>query len=1120
MKFSTVLSCLAILAMVLVTNAVFAQGVTTSSMDGTVRDANGEPLIGANIVAVHQPTGTTYGNATNLDGIYRISYMKIGGPYKITITYTGYEEFVRDNVYLDLGQTFKLNTTLRETAIALEGVTVTASVNSIIDGERDGQSTTVNEDLINTVPTLSRSIADFARFNPLASVSEGNDGFSFSIAGQNNRFNSVYFDGTVSNDAFGLAGSGTDGGQTGISPISLDAIETFTISAAPFDIRQSGFAGGTVNAVTRSGTNQFEGSAYYLFRNENLAGKEIISSDEVGDNLTPFTAKTYGARLGGPIIKNKLFFFANVELQDDETPQPFDFSTYRGASDINKVNEVVDVLRNQYGYDPGSFDNNTASLEGLKLLGKIDWTISNKHSLTLRHSYTEAENLEARGSDNNDLQFINGSEFFVSKTHSTALEINSIFKNNTTNRLNIGWKTVRDDRDVFGPEFPQLDLDDLSSGADYTIGGERFSTANLLDQDVLTITNDFSIYKGRHNALIGLNFEYFNAGNLFIRENFGYYRWFNSGGVSGVDRFLAGEPASTFSRSFSQVDNVTGDDSQAIAAFEQMLLGFYVQDEYQVNDNLKITGGIRFDLPIWPTDVPLNQPFNNETIPAMEAQGYDLKGARTGTFIGSQVLFSPRVSFNWDVTGEQKTQVRGGLGIFTSRLPLVWPGGAYNNFGFNVGGVFARNVPFIADPFNQPVGFDDDGNPITQVDVNNPTPSGQIDLFAEDFKLPQVFKLNLAVDQTLPWGVIGTLEGIYTKNVNAVRYESINIAPPNRRLTGAGPDNRELFSGDLIDPTYAFGAYLASNTNKGYAYNFAASLTKPFENGFTASLAYSFGDSYSIYEGTSSQNSSQQRGYHPPLEIGGFNGSRNGELINGQYVLGDPQRSIFAQGHRLFGYVSYAKEYAKFFRSSLSLNFNAETRNFISYVVDADVETFVNDRGFDRVELIYVPRSLNEVPLVETTVDGTTYSPEQQWAILDAYIDQSRHLSNRRGNYAQRNGEYGPFNFTMDLRFAQDFFITLPNGQRNTLTFLVDVFNFTNLINSKWGHVRLPISGNYGILVLENSLEDGDTTPQYTVDDALLRGDDPRDPGDVFDNNGLRSSIWQAQIGLRYTFGR
>ncbi len=1121
MKLSNLLRGLFVMALVIAFNGMaFAQGVTTSSMDGTIRDNNGEALIGANVVAVHQPTGTTYGAATNLDGIFRIPYMKVGGPYKVTISYTGYEDFVRENVTLGLGQTYSLNATMSESAVVLEGITVVASASSIIDGGRDGQSTTVDEKTINAVPTLSRSIADFARFNPLASVTEGNDGFAFNIGGQNNRFNSIYFDGTVSNDAFGLAGSGTDGGQTGISPISLDAIEQFTIAAAPFDIRQSGFAGGAVNAVTRSGTNNFEGSAYYLFRNESLAGKRIISDDEVGDKLSDFSSKTYGFRLGGPIIKNKLFFFVNAEIQDDETPQPFDFVNYVGDSDINQVNQVVDLLRNNYGYDPGGFENNTATLEGLKLLGKLDWTLSNKHSLSIRHAYTEAENLEARSSDNNDLAFLNGSEYFVSKTNSTAIELNSIFANNTTNRLNIGWKTVRDDRDPFGPNFPQLDIDDGSGGADFTIGGERFSSANLLDQDVLTITNDFSIFKGRHNAVIGVNFEYFNAGNLFIRENFGYYRWFNDDGMTGVERFLAGMPASRLDRTFSQVDNVTGDDSQAIASFEQMLFGFYLQDEFQVSDNFKLTGGLRFDFPIWPTDVPINNDFNNETIPDLEAQGYDLLGARTGGFIGSSIAFAPRLSFNWDVNGNQETQVRGGLGIFTSRIPLVWPGGAYNNYGFNLGGFRRSDVEFIADPNGQPVGFDDNGNPIFQVDVNNPTPSGQIDLFAEDFKLPQVFKLNLAIDKKLPfWGLIGTLEGIYTKNVNAVRYQSLNLVPPTRRLTGAGPDNREILDGDLIDPTYGRGIFLASNTKKGYAYNLVASLTKPFDNGFTASLSYSYGDSYSIYDGTSSQNSSQQRGYHPPLEIGGFNGSRNGQLINGVYELGDPQRSSFAQGHRVFGFVSYGLDYADHFRTNLSLAFNAETRGFISYVVDADVEDFVNDIGFDDRELIYVPRSLNEIPLVETTVSGVTYSPEEQWAILDQFIDNNNYLSSRRGNYAERNGDTGPFNFTVDLRFSQDFYLALPNGKRNTLTFTFDIFNFTNLVNSKWGHVRVPLSTNFGILDLQNDLRDGTDTPEYSVDANIIRGVDPVTQGG-FDNNGLRSSIWQAQMGLRYTFGR
>jgi hypothetical protein len=1019
MKLSNLLRGLATLALVIAFYGMsFAQGVTTSSMNGVIKDTNGEPLIGANIVAVHLPTGTSYGNATNLDGIYRIPYMKVGGPYKVTISYTGFEDFVRENVILSLGQSYQLNAVLSESSILLEGVEVVASNSALIDGNRDGQSTTVDERLINTVPTVTRSIADYARFNPLASVSEDTDGFFFTIAGQNNRYNSIYFDGTVSNDAFGLADSGTDGGQTGVQPISIDAIEEFTIAAAPFDIRQSGFAGGTVNAVTRSGTNEFEGSAYYFWRNEGLAGKTPTDNEDIDrERLDPFSAKTYGLRLGGPIVKNKLFFFVNAELQDDDTPQPFDIADYRGNLDAAGVNNIANFVQSNYGYDVGIFDNNTAYLESTKLLGKIDWNISDKHKLSIRHSYLKAENLEARRSSAGSINFINGSEFFNSTTNSTAFELSSLFSATVSNKLTVGIKFVRDDRDPSGDPFPTLFLEDGNNGS-VNFGAERFSTANLLNQDVITINNDFSIYKGRHNALIGINAEFFNAGNLFIRNNYGRYRWFDDDGMTGVERFLAGMPASQFERSFSQVDNLTGDPSAAIADFNQALIGFYLQDEFQVADNFKLTGGLRFDFPIWSTDQPVNAEFNNQTIPAIESFGYDMLGARTGSFIGTQIAFAPRLSFNWDVNSDQTTQIRGGIGVFTSRIPLVWPGGAYNNFGFNIGETSRRNVDFIADVNAQPVGFDDNGNPITQVNLANPTPSGQIDLFSEDFKLPQVMKLNLAIDRKLPWGIIGTLEGIYTKNVNNVRYQNLNLKPNVRSMTEAGPDRRPLFEGtqagfgdDVIEPTYTY-IMLGQNTDKGYSYNLAASLTKPFDKGFTASIAYSYSDSYSIFDGTSSQNNSQWRGYHPALEIDGFNGGRNGQLVNGAWTLGDPQRSAFAGGHRIFGYVSYGLEYAKYFKSTFSINFNAETGDYFSYVVGQRNFNFTDDGGFDNNEMIYVPRSLNEIPLVELEYRGTTYSPEQQWALLDAYIDNDNHLSKRRGNYAQRNGaSMAPWNF-------------------------------------------------------------------------------------------------------------
>lgn len=1078
-------------ALLLLSGALLAQGVTTSSMNGQITDESGEPLIGANVVAIHVPTGTMYGNSTNVNGIYRIPYMMVGGPYRITVSYTGFEDRVEENIYLTLGQSYKFDAVLAETAIEIQGVEVVATRTDIFDGNRTGQETVIEERVINNTPTLTRALQDYVRFNPLASVSEGDDGFSVSLAGQNNRFNTIYIDGAVNNDAFGLAGSGTNGGQTGVQPISIDAIEQFTVSIAPFDVRQSGFAGGSVSAVTRSGTNELKGSAYYFFRNESLAGKRITTDERLSD----FSAKTYGLRLGGPIVKDKLFFFVNAELQRDDTPQPFNFDNYIGAADLNQVEQLRNQVQEQYGYELGNFDENTRYLESDKFLAKINWNINQNHKLSLRHSFVKAENLEARNSDFNSISFINGSEFFTSTTNSTALELSSLFGSTISNKLTVGATIVRDDRDPFGDPFPTVELQDEEG--DFTFGAERFSTANLLNQDIITINDDLTIYAGRHSLLFGANFEYFNAGNLFIRNNFGRYRWFDDGDLTGVDRFLAGDPADRYERSFSQVDNVTGDESAAIAQFEQMLIGFYVQDEFQATNNLKFTAGLRLDFPVWPTDQPVNEDFNSKTIPDIESFGYDMQGASTGSFISTQALFSPRLGFNWDLAGDKITQIRGGAGIFTSRIPLVWPGGAYNNYGFNIGEFGARDVDFIADVNNQP----------PEVDLEDPTPSGQVDLFSEKFKLPQVFKANLAIDRKLPWGLIGTLEGIYTKHINNIRYQNFNLKPSDRNLVGA--DDRPLFRGtqaafgdDVIDPTYTY-IMLSSNTDKGYAFNFAATLTKPFTNGFQASLSYSYSDAYTVFDLGSSQNNSQWRGYY---NVQGRN-----------FVVDDPMRSDFAAGHRIFGQFSYGLEYGGFAKSSLSLNINGQTGGYYSYVVGARNFRFINDGGFDNNELVYVPNNQSEITLVETTVGGQTYSPEQQWNILNGYIENNAHLSERRGDYAQRNGARQPFEFAMDLRFLQDFYIETASGKRNTLQFSVDIFNFTNLLNRDWGRRRFAGSfGAFRLLELENNTLGDAPTPEYSVSSKILQGEDPWT--DNIDEFGFRSSIWQMQLGVRYIF--
>ena len=1090
----TTLAAILLLAVVMVANA---QGVTTSTINGRITGDDGEGLIGANVLATHGPSGTVYGISTDLDGYYRIPGMRIGGPYKITMSYTGFEDVVKEGIYLTLGQGLQINQVLRETAVELEGVVVTSSRSDIFDGNRTGQETIVDERAISTLPTVTRSLADFTRLNPLVAVNESNsDGFSFTVGGQNNRYNAIFIDGSVNNDQFGLAGSGVDGGQTGAGPVSIDAIEQIQVQAAPFDVRLSGFAGGAVNAVTRSGTNEFEGSAYYFLRNESLTGK--TPNNELEDDqrirFNDFTANTYGARLAGPIIKNKLFFFANVELQRDETPEPFRLEDYNGDATAQDLAALEDKLK-EFGYDPGTFTDNATTLDRNFFIAKLDWNINQNHKLSLRHLYNDIENLEARNSSPSGIRYQNGSEFFPSTTNNTTLELNSIFGSNLSNNFKLGVKFVRDDRDPFGTEFPWVEITDGEGEIEF--GGERFSSANRLDQDVITLTNDFSIFKGKHNITIGTQNEFTKVGNLFIRENFGAYRYFD-----GLDQFLNDEPSSQFDRTFSQVDNVTGDESQAIAEFNFIQLGLYIQDEIQVSDNFKFTAGLRFDLPIFPDDVPENREFNNSTIPAIEAlygEGI-LEGARTGQFINSQVYVSPRVGFNWDVKGDRQTQLRGGAGIFLSRQPAVWFGGAYNNYGFNISGTRLRNeVVFNPDINNQPPG---------NVDLNNPTPGGQIDLFAEDFRLPSVLKVDVAVDQRLPWGLIGTAEVLYTKNLNNVFYKSLNLRPSTETLEGTG-DNRPIFNVfDEIDDTYT-GVFLGTNTSKGYAFNIVGSLMKPFTNGFTGTLSYSYGDAQSINDGTSSQNNSQWRGYVNPL-------GRNFER--------DAARSQYSVGSRIFSTLSYRKEYGGFGATTITLAYEGRSGLTFTHVVDANgFGAFINDGAFNDSDPVYVPRDRNDIVLVDT--DG--FTADQQWAILDQYINDNDDLADNRGGYAEINGARTPFTNLIDLKVAQEFYIENANGKRNTLEITLDIFNFTNLLgnlfDSDWGRIYSNSFANFNLLRFDSFQQDGEgndtNIPTYTVSTPVLNGENVWDRN-IVDTGRIRSSRWTMQLGFRYSFGQ
>ena len=1046
----------------------FSQGVTTSSIGGQIKDNSGEPLPGASVVAVHVPSGTKYGAATDFDGFYRISGMRIGGPYTITISYVGFNEDVNQGIYLKLGQTERISKQLSESATALDEIVVTAQNNSIFDSNKTGAATSIDNKKVTALPNVSRSIADFARLTPQAQIRGDN---TISISGQNNRFNALYVDGAVNNDVFGLSGAGTNGGQTGVNPISIDAIESFQVNVAPYDVKLGGFAGGAISAITKSGTNEFKGSAYYLFRNQDLAGK-TPGVDENREKLPDFTAETYGVTIGGPIVKDKLFFFLNYERQNDETPQPFE-GTYDGDSGLAGVNAFADFLQSEFGYDPGSFLNNTQTLTSDKITFRLDWNIAEHHKLSLRNNYVKANFFGIGRSLSNSIRFDGGGQDFESITNTASLELNSTFGNNLANNFILSYTRVRDDRNPVGSPFPTIEIND--GDARIFAGSEPFSTANLLDQDIVTLTNNFEIYSGRHTVTLGTHNEYSNITNLFFGRNFGEYTYSTLQGFFDDD-------ANEYRSSYSVLGGV-GDESLGAAEFELYQLGFYVQDEVQITDNFKVSAGVRFDFPIF-DDGRGNTDFNTRGVALLEAAGKDLQGARVGQQPNTQTHISPRLGINWDVQGNKKTQIRGGLGIFTSRIPLVWPGGAYNNTGNNV-----ANTRFFR-PNAQLPAFNPDVNTQFREDSQF---QGNIDLLAEDIRLPQTFKASIAIDQRLPAGFTISAEILSNSTITGLNLENLNLVGPQFRTTGAGA--RDNFGGELVDETYG-GIFLISNTGEGKSWNTSLTLSKNFYSTLVdvrAQATYSYGDSDVLFDGQSSQNISNWA----------FN-----ESVNGANNL-TVSTSDFSQGNRYLANVTADFKWSKALKTTFGLFYEGADGTPFSYVVgNFGSANLIDDSGEAFTALPFIPSNFEEALLID---DGGL-TAEEQFVLLDAFIESDDYLRTRRGQFAERNASRARMSHIIDLKVAQDFNFNIGGDKTNTIQVSFDVFNFTNLLNRDWGRRFFTSAFDTASLVNFEGFADDGTTPTYSFNTNL-----DGSLNDI-DDSGLQSSRWQAQLGIKYIF--
>jgi hypothetical protein len=1017
---------------------VQAQGLTTAAMNGTITDAKGDPLPGANILVVHVPSGTQYGTTSRLDGKYNIQGLRPGGPYKVTASYVGYQSQELEEGYLELGQNLTADFILPESAIEFGEVTVTAERDAIFSSSRTGATQHVSRKQVDDVPTISRRFQDFSKLSPLFS------GTNLQAAGRSNRYNNIQIDGTQYNDLFGLGSSGTPGGQAATNPISLDAIQEFQVVIAPYDVRFNSFTGGGINAITRAGTNKWTGSAYFYGRNQDLVGKSPTDRDQV--KFEEFEEYQVGFRVGGPILEDKIFFFVNGELTQDTRPSE-NVSLSARASNDSLARQMASILQERWGINPGTYLTSDIDRPSNKIFARLDFNLSRDHKLTLRHNFVDASNdILANRSATNRLAFDSYAYRFNSMTNSTVAQLNSKFGDKMANELIIGYTSIRDDRSGRdGVDIPEIEV--RESGLTMTAGPDRFSSANELDQDILEVTNNFSYFAGDHILTVGTHNEFFSFRNLFIRSFFGYYV-FNS--LADLD---AGTVAD-YQRAFSRDPN----DPKKSAEFSVAQFGFYAQDEWTVSSRLKLTFGIRVDIPTFP-----ETPERNDSVTAY-FPGYSTEDVPSGN-----LLWSPRFGFNYDASGDRTTQIRGGLGMFTGRIPYVWMSNNYGNTGTLYAEVRGSGVDFITDVNNLP-GPGDFG-----LSANF---RSEVNLVDPNFKMPQLLRFNLGVDQQLPLGIIGTFEFLYSHAINDLIYTKVNLNPQSDEDPD---DGRPVFGGTNSGGGNFFDMLYLTNTSLGYQYNFVAQFQRNVARGLGFNAGYVFGRAYDENSVTSSQARSQMR-YNP------IDGNPNAPRLT---------TSLYEVAHRIYASVSYTAEFFQNAPTTFSVFYNGQSGQPFSYIVRGDM----NNDGFDFNDLFYIPRNSSEILL--GTISGGAYVPasDADYEMLFSFIENDPYLSQNKGKIALRNGARNPWTDVFDIRIAQD--IPIYGTHRIQLTF--DILNVLNLLDNTLGWQESVFS-TYNIVNYRGRVGG---RAVYSLDTGGQS--DPFAPDNI-------NSRWAMQFGVRYAF--
>lgn len=1019
--------------------------MTTSSIAGRVADSEGA-VVGAAVVATHVPSGTNYYSVTDKNGIYRINAVTPGGPYLVKVEMLGYRPVEYTNLYAPLGETLKIDEiSLEVEALGLEAAVFTADgVNSGMNIANAGIGTSVTQRTMSALPTVNRTMTDVMRLTPQsASNSNGT-----SLGGGNYRSSFVSVDGAAFQNSFGIGSNLPAGG----SPISLDAIEQLNVNITPFDVRHSGFTGGAINAVTKSGTNQWHASVYNYFTSDQLTGDRVV---EEKLSLSKSFSNVTGVTLGGPIIKNKLFFFVNAEYSPETSPatklaRPSSSDKFGGVYSrptVAFMDEVSSYLKDNYGYDPGPYQNYAIATPDWKVMARVDWNINDNHKLNVRFNHTA--NMVTSGpstsispmSNNKDNMYnrydygrtSDYAMYFQSSNYQTlqqftslSTELNSRFLNgNVNNMFRFTWSHQNEERSHFGGVFPSVDiLEPLDNGTKAVItsfGLDPFTLGNLRDVQTITVTDEVNITKGINNITAGLQFEWDETKNGYLQMGAGYYLY------NSWDDFKNDAKPAAFA--ITHPNNNTLD--MVYPSFQYMQASAYLQDELSISDYFKLTAGVRLELPFYPA---LKDNHNKE-FESLAATSMSFKGLNTDDIPAARLSVSPRVGFNWDILKNRNLILRGGTGIYTGRIPFVWIVSAVGNSNciqaqyFDQKGQteigFHTNIKDIVDDL-----YGLNGSAYQTKALPAPQTATILD---KSLKLPSTWKTSLALEGRLPGGIKASIEGIYNKDLTSVYVRKLGFVEkeggvqlpgePKARV-GWVPENIKNTNGQSITPVY-----LTNSDVNGYYYSITAQLQKDFNFGLSLMAAYTYSDSQSLNEGYGDQVTSAF--------------TSNNYSVNGSNVasLG---HSGFVPPHRAIANISYSIKQGNRGKSTFGLFYEGMNLCYIGNYSYNRMSYVMNDvTGVSGANnLIYIPTQ-SELASMPFVSDANRNEYEQ-------FIASDPYLSKHRGEYSERGAVTVPWVHHFNFKFTQDVNFMVA-GRENTIQIGFDINNIGNMINSKWG---------------------------------------------------------------------